>query len=49
MKQHNGVDENKIEVKEGLLIEMDAKEVRIEKALLPKKETTARKERSMRI
>ncbi len=49
MKQHNTSDENKVEVKEALLIKMDIKEAKAGKTLLPKKEIATRIERSIRI
>ncbi len=49
MKHHNEPDENKAEVKEAPVVKMETKEVRVEKTLLPKKEISIRKERSLRI
>jgi len=49
MKQHNEPDENKAEVKEAPVVKMETKEIRAEKTLLPKKEISIRKERSLRI
>ncbi len=49
MKTRNPADNNKVELKEGLVIKMDIKEAKAGKTLLPKKEIATRKEKSIRI
>jgi N12 class adenine-specific DNA methylase len=49
MKQHNTADENTVEIKEAPVIKMNYEELKFEKKLLPKKEMSQRKEKSLRI